>query len=198
MKSKILVVEDDITLLELLEYNLVRHGYEVLTVGDGRSAIAVASEEIPNLLILAVMLPDIEEFEVCRLLRTDHSFPILMLTARTNEIDKVLGLEMGADDYLTKPFSMRELIARIKALLRSIDRIQEAPGHPPKEKPTIGAPDSERILLFCNLEIDLIRCELRLNDKPVHLKPNEFDLLSFVSSRSSCPASTSCITMTAA
>jgi DNA-binding response OmpR family regulator len=148
MKSKVLIVEDDATLLEMLEYNLVRQGYEVLKVSDGRSAITLAQKEVPNLMILDIMLPGIDGFEVCRQLRKDYSFPILMLTARTEEVDKVLGLEMGADDYLTKPFSMRELLARVKALLRSVELIQEALNLETEIKSKPDTQKQEPVLIF--------------------------------------------------
>ena len=178
MESKILVVEDDNTLLEMLEYNLNRQGYQVVTAKDGRSALTFARQEKPNLIILDVMLPGIDGFEVCRILRKEFSFPILMLTARTEEVDKIVGLEMGADDYLTKPFSMRELMARVKALLRRVNLIREElntqlPNNANVEK-------SIPLLTFGNLEIDQNRREVRLNNKPIRLKPKEFDLILFL------------------
>lgn len=118
--ATILVVEDEAALRETLEYTLQREGYTVLTAADGREALHKARTERPDLIILDILLPGIDGFEVCRLLRQEMSVPILMLTARADEIDKVVGLEMGADDYVTKPFSMRELMARVKALLRRV------------------------------------------------------------------------------
>ena len=179
MDSKILVVEDDNTLLEMLEYNLSRQGYQVVTAKDGRSALTFARQEKPNLIVLDVMLPGIDGFEVCRILRKEFSFPILMLTARTEEVDKIVGLEVGADDYLTKPFSMRELLARVKALLRRVDLIREALN----SESASSADDLEEpipLLTFDNLEIDQNRREVRLNDEPLRLKPKEFDLILFL------------------
>ncbi len=178
MESKILVVEDDRTLLEILEYNLIRQGYKVVTAKDGRSALTFARQEKPDLIVLDVMLPGIDGFEVCRILRKEFSFPILMLTARTEEVDKIVGLEVGADDYLTKPFSMRELMARVKAMLRRVDLIREAFNSPAK-----GSDDLEKsvpLLTFGNLEIDQNRREVRLQAEPLRLKPKEFDLLLFL------------------
>ena len=178
MESKILVVEDDRTLLEILEYNLIRQGYKVVTAKDGRSALTFARQEKPDLIVLDVMLPGIDGFEVCRILRKEFSFPILMLTARTEEVDKIVGLEVGADDYLTKPFSMRELMARVKAMLRRVDLIREAFNSPVK-----GSDDLEKsvpLLTFGNLEIDQNRREVRLQGEPLRLKPKEFDLLLFL------------------
>ena len=116
-RNKILVVEDEPTLVDTLDYSLRKQGYTVLTATDGRAAIEAARKERPDLVVLDIMLPGLDGFEVCRILRQEMSVPILMLTARTEEVDKIVGLEVGADDYLTKPFSMRELMARIKALL---------------------------------------------------------------------------------
>jgi len=115
--NKILVVEDDQTLLDVLRYNLTKEGYEVVTAVDGVQALEVARSDRPGLIILDVMLPKLGGFEACRILRKEMITPILMLTAKVEEVDKVVGLEIGADDYMTKPFSLRELLARIRALL---------------------------------------------------------------------------------
>jgi DNA-binding response OmpR family regulator len=173
MGYKVLVVEDEPVLLETLEYNLTRQGYEVCTAADGPTALEVARKERPDLIVLDVMLPGMDGFEVCRTLRPEMSVPILMLTARDEEIDKVVGLEVGADDYMTKPFSMRELVARVKALLRRVrlDREELA-----AESTEVG---SER-LAFGDLTIDLARCEVLREGEPLHLKPKEHDLLVFL------------------
>ncbi len=125
--TTILVVEDDLSLQETLAYNLKRHEYTVETVGDGRSAIEAARRLHPNLdlILLDLMLPKVDGFEVCKTLRQEMDIPIIMLTARADEIDRVLGLEIGADDYIAKPFSMRELLARVKAHLRRERLIRE-------------------------------------------------------------------------
>jgi DNA-binding response OmpR family regulator len=169
----VLVVEDDLTLLETLEYNLAAEGYEVITAADGLTALDVAREEEPDLVVLDLMLPRLDGFEVCRILRRESNVPILMLTARTGEVDRVVGLEVGADDYLTKPFSMRELMARVKALLRRVRLIRE---DLVRER---ERPDAER-LEFDDLVLDLDRRELTLRDEPVRLKPKEFELLEFL------------------
>ena len=124
-KTKLLIVEDEPTLLETLKYNLKKQGYEVVTAADGVQALPIARAEKPDLVILDVMLPGLDGFEICRILRQEMSLPILMLTARDEEVDKIVGLEVGADDYLTKPFSMRELLARVKAHLRRVRLIRE-------------------------------------------------------------------------
>ncbi len=126
MSYRILIVEDDVTLQETLEYNLLNQGYDVSKVDDGYAAIGSGHETgNPDLILLDLMLPGIDGFEVCRILRRELNVPILMLTARTEEVDKIVGLEVGADDYLTKPFSMRELVARVKALLRRVELVRE-------------------------------------------------------------------------
>ncbi len=175
MPEKILVVEDEQTLLETLAYNLRRQGYEVELASDGRSALAQARSTQPDLILLDIMLPGLDGFEVCRILRQEMTTPVLMLTARDDEIDRVVGLEVGADDYLTKPFSMRELLARVKALLRRVRILREefsstaAPVAPPA-----------KVLAFSNLEIDQTRREIRLNGQPLAVKPKEFDLLLYL------------------
>jgi DNA-binding response OmpR family regulator len=174
MTDKVLVVEDDLTLRETLEYNLVRQGYEVHTAADGRAALQIARQERPDLILLDIMLPGMDGFEVCRVLRQEMSVPILMLTARDEEVDKVVGLEIGADDYMTKPFSMRELLARVKAQLRRVRLTREEAtaaedGVVEGEKLTVG-----------DLTIDLARHEALLGGEPLSLKPKEYELLVFL------------------
>lgn len=173
MSIKVLVVEDEPILLETLAYNLRKQGYEVLQASDGYQALQLARQERPALLLLDVMLPGIDGYEVCRILRQEMSAPILMLTARDDEVDKIVGLEVGADDYLTKPFSMRELMARVKALLRRERLIRE-------ELAAQDAPGAAALLVFGNLEIDESRHELRKNGEVVPLKPKEYELLLFL------------------
>lgn len=172
MTEKILIVEDEISLQETLAYNLSRQGYAVEIVGDGKAAIETARHIKPDLIVLDIMLPILDGFEVCRIVRQEMNVPILMLTARDDEIDRVIGLEMGADDYLTKPFSMREFLARVKAQLRRIRLIRE-------ELDTQAAQPKE-ILAFDDLVIDLTRREVLLDDEPLALKPKEYDLLLFL------------------
>jgi DNA-binding response OmpR family regulator len=173
MSEKILVVEDEPTLVETLAYNLNRQGYTVVTATDGHAALAVARREQPDLIVLDVMLPGLDGFEVCRILRQEMNVPILMLTARTDEVDRVVGLEMGADDYLTKPFSMRELLARVKALLRRVRLTRE-------EAAAESAPASADRIEIGDLTIDLARRELTRAGQVIHLKPKEYDLLVFL------------------
>ncbi len=172
MPEKVLIVEDEVSLQETLAYTLRRQGYEVETAGDGNAALEIARRDHPDIILLDIMLPGIDGFEICRILRQEMSTPILMLTARDDEIDRVVGLEVGADDYMTKPFSMRELIARVKAMLRRVRLIRQEMG---AETTT-----ANQVLAFDDLILDLTRREVRLKDLVVALKPKEYELLIFL------------------
>jgi len=173
MTETILVVEDEPSLQETLIYNLKKEGYTVQAVGDGREALDVARNLKPDLIVLDLMLPSMDGFEVTRILRKEMNTSILMLTARDDEIDRVVGLEVGADDYLTKPFSMRELMARVKAQLRRVRLIREEMG---KQDTEVG----QEKLTFNNLVINQTRREVILSDEPLQLKPKEYELLTFL------------------
>jgi DNA-binding response OmpR family regulator len=157
-RGRILVVDDEKKIVESCRLYLEHDGFEVVTAYNGEQALAEARESRPDLVVLDLMLPRVDGLEVCRRLRAESSVPILMLTARSTEEDKLLGLELGADDYLTKPFSPRELVARVRAILR--------------RAPPAGAP-----LRFDGLEVDLERHEARRRGEAVALTPREFDLL---------------------
>jgi DNA-binding response OmpR family regulator len=173
MPEKILVVEDEPALQETLAYNLAKQGYEVEAVGNGQLAVETARKSPPDLVLLDIMLPGMDGFEVCKLLRRDMNIPIIMLTARDDEIDRVVGLEVGADDYLSKPFSMRELVARVKAQLRRTQVIRDE-----LQKMQTIEPDLQT-LTFDNLIINLTRREVTLDGDVKALKPQEYDLLEF-------------------
>ncbi len=175
MSEKILIVEDEITLQETLAYNLKRQGYEVETAADGITALQIARKSHPDLILLDIMLPGMDGFEVCRLLRKEMSTPILMLTAKDDEIDRVVGLEVGADDYMSKPFSMRELTARIKAMLRRVRMIRED-----VEKAEAQLTSQDQKLIFGNLVIDPNRREIYLNEQALLVKPKEYELLLYL------------------
>jgi DNA-binding response OmpR family regulator len=168
MDTVILVVEDDNTLREVLEYNLKKEGYEVLTAGDGGEALELYRSKKPRLVILDIMLPVMSGTEVCRIIRAESQTPIIMLTAKSEEVDRVVGLEIGADDYVTKPFSMRELLARIKAVLRRSEAAKGA-GVPPTGK--------NEFLEAADIAIDLNKHEVRKGGHRVELNPKEFELL---------------------
>ena len=170
--SKILVVEDDRNLLEVLKYNLVKEGYEVLTAADGVQALDAARSNKPDLIVLDIMLPKLDGFEVCRILRTEMTAPILMLTAKAGETDKVVGLELGADDYMTKPFSMREFLARVKAMLRRAEMMKTAAT--PAQEPIPS------LIKVGEIEVDLARHTVSRSGTLIDLSPKEFDLLGFL------------------
>ncbi len=167
MGQRILLVEDERPIVESLRYALEKEGYDVLEAADGSEALELARAKSPDLVLLDIMLPGMSGFEVCRILRKESSVPILMLTARSDEPDRVVGLDLGADDYITKPFSMREVLARVRAALR---RSQAATA-------------VTETLQVGDLEMDLARHEVRAGDQRIPLPPRQFDLLrAFLSS----------------
>ena len=173
MPETILVVEDEPALRDTLTYNLKKDGFTVETVGDGRSAIEAARRLKPDLVVLDIMLPELDGFEVARILRREMTTPILMLTARDDEIDRVVGLEVGADDYLTKPFSMRELMARVKAQIRRTRLARE------EIEKSAQLIIKHETLSFDKLIISISRREVTLHGQPIALKPKEYELLVF-------------------
>ncbi len=163
---KVLVVEDEPSLVEALEFGLAAEGYDVTTATDGHEALQTFERERPDLVLLDLMLPGISGTEVCRQLRVHSSVPVIMLTARDSEVDKVVGLELGADDYVTKPFSMRELTARVRAVLRrGADREAAEPG---------------ASLEAAGVRVDPERYEVSVRGAPVDLPPKEFALLELL------------------
>lgn len=164
--TSILVVEDEQALAQSLSFNLEKEGFEISISANGRHCLDIAEETDPDLILLDVMLPDLDGLEVCRELRARRfQKPILLLTARTRELDKIVGLEVGADDYITKPFSTAELVARIRAHLRRYRRLSEES----REQMEVG-----------ELVLDLKRREVKVKGRPVHLSPQEFELLVFL------------------
>ena len=176
----ILVVDDEQTIREMLVTNLKKEGYETLEAGDGITAINIALEKHPDLILLDIMLPKMDGLSVCKRIKNSYNVPILMLTARDAEIDKILGLELGADDYITKPFSVRELMARVKANLRkvennSIPRIEnENNNYIPKKENKIKVND---------LELDLDRFEVKIRGEIIDLTVREFEVIKFLASQ---------------
>ena len=170
--ARVLIVEDEESLARTIAYNLRRQGHQVETASDGERALELALASQPDLVVLDLMLPGMDGFDVCRQIRRSSAVPLLMLTARDDEIDRVVGLEIGADDYMTKPFSMRELMARVKAMLRRRELLQEEIRH-------ADAPARDMIEAG---ELTLSRAtrQVTLRNQPVRLKPKEFDLLEFL------------------
>ena len=166
-KKKILVVEDEKAISDILVFNLQREGYDTLAAYDGAEGLRCALEEAPDLILLDVMLPEMDGFEVCRRVRAEKDTPIIMLTAREEETDKVMGLELGADDYITKPFSMRELMARVKANMR---RTYAGEDGEKAEAPSGGG-----------LRVSKDNGMVYKNGHPLELSAREFDILCFLS-----------------
>lgn len=169
MFDKILVVDDEIAIAEIIQYNLTREGYEVKIAQDGKEGLDVFSKEDFDLIILDVMMPKIDGFTVLKEIRKNKNTPIIMLTAKEEEVDKILGLELGADDYVVKPFSMRELIARVKAILRRCDFEMESSENP-------------EVIEAGDLVIDLNKYEIKKRDKVIDLTLREYELLKFLAS----------------
>ena len=167
--TSVLVVEDEVSLNETLRFNLEREGYDVHTAIDGESGLALARRLEPDLIILDVMLPALSGMEVLRQLRSDSDVPVLLLTARTAEIDRVQGLDLGADDYITKPFGLAELLARVRAHLRRRASALEAGGGGQQD----GAID------FDGHTLDVARRQLRRGETPIPLRPKEYELLAY-------------------
>lgn len=172
MEKKVLVVDDERPIVEILKINLQKEGYAVFEAYDGEEAVNRAMEVQPDLILLDVMLPKLDGFSVCKKIREKSSVPILMLTAREEELDKVLGLELGADDYITKPFSIRELMARVKANMRRNESVFEDKKDKSKEELLIG-----------DFRFDFNRYELYKNEKLIDLTIREFDLIKFLASQ---------------
>ena len=167
MGKKILIVDDEKNIVDILKFNLKKEGFDTIEAYDGEQALNLALSEKPDLILLDIMLPKMDGFTVCRKLRQTMETPILMLTAKEEEVDKVLGLELGADDYITKPFSPRELIARVKANLRRI---------------TLEEPvkDKGNVIRCGNLAIDIDRYEVKRGDLVIELTLREFELVKFL------------------
>ncbi|MBR4030328.1 MAG: response regulator transcription factor [Clostridia bacterium] len=165
MAKRVLIVDDEKAIVDIIKFNLVREGYETIEAYDGLDGLNKALAEKPDLILLDVMLPSMPGFDVCKKIREKSGVPIIMLTARTDEIDKVLGLELGADDYITKPFGIREVMARVKANLRRTSAEAEV---------------QEKVLVFGSLTIDLEKFEVTKNGKAISLTLREFELLKFL------------------
>ena len=171
MNKKILVVDDEKTIVDIIAFNLIKEGYEVICAYDGKQGLELALEEKPDLVLLDLMMPEMDGYEVCKAIRLKSQVPIILLTARAEEIDMVIGLELGADDYVTKPFRMRELMARIKANMR---RTEFTGNEAAKEH------GSSNLLGFGALTINLNKYEVRCNGEAVDLTNREYELIKFL------------------
>ena len=168
MSRKVLVVDDEKNIVDIVAFNLHKEGYEVLCAYDGQQGLTLAQMESPELVLLDIMMPKMDGFEVCRRIRERSQVPIIMLTARAEEVDKVLGLELGADDYVTKPFSVRELMARVKANIRRLEPATAGQGG---------------VLTYGELAIDPNKYEIRRRNEVLELTHREFELLKFLATQ---------------
>ena len=166
MSKKVLVVDDEKNIVDIVVFNLKKEGYEVLSAFDGEEGLKKVYDEDPDLILLDIMMPKMDGFEVCKKIREKKDTPIIMLTARAEEVDKVLGLELGADDYVTKPFGVRELMARVKANMRRKDQTDEA--------------SSGTTAVYGDILIDSKRYEVKRNGEFINLTRREFDLIKFL------------------
>ena len=173
-KKVILIVDDEKPIVDILVYNLQKEGYDTLEANDGEKAIEIAINEKPDLILLDIMLPKMDGLTVCKKIRQTLGVPILMLTAKDEEIDKIVGLELGADDYVTKPFSVRELMARIKANLRKIEASKKDGNGDDKEK---------NLIVVGDLEIDLDKFEVKVKGKVIDLTLREFEVLKYLANQ---------------
>ena len=175
-KKTILIVDDEKPIVDILVYNLQKEGYNTLEANDGLTAVDIALDKKPDLILLDIMLPGMDGLSVCKKIRNTLNVPILMLTAKDEEIDKILGLELGADDYVTKPFSVRELMARVKANLRKVDagsvNIEQKPEN-----------DNEHQIIIGDLKIDLDKFEVKLKQQVIDLTLREFEVLKYLASQ---------------
>lgn len=175
-KKTVLVVDDEVTIVELLKHHLELEGYNVLEANDGLTGLEIALNERPNLILLDIMLPKLDGLSVCKRIKNVYNVPILMITAKDTEIDKILGLELGADDYVTKPFSTRELMARVKANLRKYDAVSLEE----KKQEEQGRKQSENKITVGDITLDLDKFEVRIKGEVIDLTLREFEVLKFL------------------
>ena len=175
-KKTVLIVDDEKPIADILELNLQREGYNTIIANDGISAVNIALEQKPNLILLDIMLPKMDGLTVCKKIRLTLDIPIIMLTAKEEEIDKILGLELGADDYVTKPFSVRELIARIKANLRKYEISNNLVVENDNK-------NNDRKIIIGDLQLDIDRFEVKVRDRKVDLTVREFEVLKYLANQ---------------
>ena len=175
----ILIVDDEQPIVDILVYNLQKEGYNTIEASDGITAIDIALEKKPDLILLDIMLPKLDGLSVCKRIKNSLNVPIIMLTAKDSEIDKILGLELGADDYITKPFSVRELVARVKANLRKIEVVSEIQ----TINQTTEAKQKENKIVVGDLQLDLDKFEVKVRGEIIDLTLREFEVLKFLASQ---------------
>ena len=176
----ILIVDDEQPIIDILVYNLKKEGYRTIEANDGITAVNMALEQKPDLILLDIMLPKLDGLSVCKRIKNSYNVPILMLTAKDGEIDKILGLELGADDYITKPFSVRELVARVKANLRKVDITTN---NQYTEQNSITDKKKESKIIVGDLELDLDKFEVKVRGEIIDLTLREFEVLKFLASQ---------------
>ncbi len=178
-KKTILVVDDEKPIIDILVYNLKKEGYNTLEATDGEMGFNIAIEQRPDLILLDVMLPKMDGLTVCKRVKQTYNVPILMISAKDEEIDKIVGLELGADDYITKPFSVRELMARVKANLRKVDD--------EKERKDKEATNKNNKIVVGDLELDLEKVEVKVRGQVKALTPKEFELVKYLAMQPGIP-----------
>ena len=181
-KKTILIVDDEKPIVDILLYNLEKEGYNIIEANDGEKAIEMAFNEKPNLILLDIMLPKVDGLTVCKRIRNSLNIPIIMISARDEEIDKILGLELGADDYITKPFSVRELVARVKANLRKAE-LNSGTMPVPNMVNNEDKKDNDKVMEIGDLYINLDKFEVRVKGKPVELTLREFEVLRYLANQ---------------
>ena len=177
-QKTILIVDDEQPIREILVYNLKKEGYNTIEASDGVTALNIALEQYPDLILLDIMLPKMDGLSVCKRIKNSYNVPILMLTAKDSEIDKILGLELGADDYITKPFSVRELIARVKANLRKVENMSA-----PRMDNDYTNKKKENKIIVNDLELDLDKFEVKIRGEIIDLTVREFEVIKFLASQ---------------
>lgn len=181
-KKTILIVDDEKPIVDILIYNLKKEGYNTIEAYDGEKAIEMAFEKRPDLILLDIMLPKVDGLTVCKRIRNSLNIPIIMISAKDEEIDKILGLELGADDYITKPFSVRELVARVKANLRKAE-INNIDAETVEESMKFSTDENDKIISIGDLAINLTKMEVKVRNNPISLTLREFEVLRYLANQ---------------
>ena len=182
-KKTILIVDDEKPIVDILIYNLQKEGYQTIEAFDGETAINMALEKKPDLILLDIMLPKVDGLTVCKRIRNSLNMPIIMISAKDEEIDKILGLELGADDYITKPFSVRELVARVKANLRKAELNKQKTTMSEKKDSLKEQEEKDKVIIIGELFINLDKFEVKVRNKPIDLTLREFEVLRYLANQ---------------